>query len=103
MNNIIEFKKDCIMKTFVAEITNISLTHDYKILDDTIEGYFDLVGEYKVTKSSITTEEFSYTIPFTIALSSMIDKDTIDITISDFSYSVEKDILHLKMALSMDY
>ena len=103
MNNIIEFKKDCIMKTFVAEITNISLTHDYKILDDTIEGYFDLVGEYKVTKSSITTEEFSYTIPFTIALSSMIDKDTIDITISDFSYSVEKDILHLKMSLSMDY
>ena len=103
MNNIIEFKKDCIMKTFVAEITNISLTHDYKILEDTIEGYFDLVGEYKVTKSSITTEEFSYTIPFTIALSSMIDKDTIDITISDFSYSVEKDILHLKMALSMDY
>ncbi len=103
MNNIIEFKKDCIMKTYVSEITNISLTHDYKIMDDTVEGYFDVVGEYKITKSSITNEEFSYTIPFTIALSSLIDKDTINLSINDFSYDIEKDILHLKISLSMDY
>lgn len=103
MNNIIEFKKDCIMKTFVSEITDISISHDYKILDDTIEGYFDVLGEYKVTKSSITKEDFSYTIPFTIALSSLIDKDTIDLTINDFSYEVEKDILHIKVSLSMNY
>lgn len=103
MNNIIEFKKDCIMKSFVSEITDISISHDYKIIDDTIEGYFDLMGEYKVTKSSITTEEFSYTIPFTIALSSLIDKDTIDISISDFTYEIEKDILHIKVSLNMNY
>lgn len=103
MNNIIEFKKDCIMKTFVAEISDISISHDYKIIDDTIEGYFDVMGEYKVTKSSITKEEFSYTIPFTIALSSLIDKDTINLSIDDFDYVVEKDILHIKVALKMDY
>lgn len=103
MNNIIEFKKDCIMKSFVSEITNISISHDYKIIDETIEGYFDLIGEYKVTMSSITTEEFSYTIPFTIALSSLIDKDTIDISINDFTYEIEKDILHIKVSLNMNY
>ena len=103
MNNIIEFKKDCIMKTFVAEISDISISHDYKIIDDTIEGYFDVMGEYKVTKSSITKEEFSYTIPFTIALSSLIDKDTINLSIDDFNYVVEKDILHIKVDLKMDY
>ncbi len=103
MNNIIEFKKDCIMKTMVSEITDISLTHDYKIMDDTVEGYFDVTGEYKITKGSIEKEEFMYTIPFTIALSSMIDKSTINLTISDFNYEIDKDVLHLKMALNMEY
>lgn len=103
MNQKIEFKKDCMLKTYVSNITDISLTHDYKILDDTIEGYFDVTGSYKVTMSSVETESFMFTIPFTIALSSLIDKDTIDLKLSDFNYSVEKDVLHLKMFLDMDY
>lgn len=103
MNQKIEFKKDCMLKTYVSSITDISLTHDYKILDDTIEGYFDVTGYYKVTMSSVETESFMFTIPFTIALSSLIDKDTIDLKLSDFNYSVEKDVLHLKMFLDMDY
>lgn len=103
MNNIIEFKKDCIMKTMVSEITDISLTHDYKILSDRIEGYFDVTGEYKITKSSIEKEEFMYTIPFTISLSSLIDTSTINLTIHDFKYTIDKDVLHLKMALKMEY
>lgn len=103
MNQKIEFKKDCMLKTYVSSITDISLTHDYKILDDTIEGYFDVIGSYKVTMSSVETESFMFTIPFTIALSSLIDKDTIDLKLSDFNYSVEKDVLHLKMFLDMDY
>lgn len=103
MNQKIKFKKDCMLKTYVSSITDISLTHDYKILDDTIEGYFDVTGSYKVTMSSVETEDFMFTIPFTIALSSLIDKDTIDLKLSDFNYSVEKDVLHLKMFLDMDY
>lgn len=103
MNNVIEFKKDCIMKTMVSEITDISLTHDYKVLDDVVDGYFDISGEYKVTAASIQKEEFMYTIPFSIALSSLIDKESIDLTIKDFTYEVEKDILHLKMSLNMNY
>ena len=91
------------LKTYVSSITDISLTHDYKILDDTIEGYFDVTGSYKVTMSSVETESFMFTIPFTIALSSLIDKDTIDLKLFDFNYSVEKDVLHLKMFLDMDY
>jgi LysM repeat protein len=103
MNKEIEFKKDCIMKTMVSEITDISLTHDYKVLDDVIDGYFDISGEYKVTKASMQREEFMYTIPFSIALSSLIDKNSINLTIKDFNYSVDKDVLHLKMLLNMDY
>lgn len=103
MNQRIEFKKDCILKTYASEITDISLTHDYKINEDTIEGYFDVSGEYKITKSSVSNEVFLYTIPFTIALSSLIDKDSISIKVEDFNYELEKDTLHLTMLLSMDY
>lgn len=103
MNNIIEFKKDCIMKTMISEITDISLTHDYKVLDDVIEGYFDISGEYKVTKASMQKEEFMYTIPFSIALSSLIDRNSINLTIKDFNYEAEKDLLHLKISLNMNY
>lgn len=103
MNNVIEFKKDCILKTRIEEITDISLSHDYKILEDTIEGYFDVSGEYKLTKASIQKEEFTFTIPFTIGLSSLIDKSSINLTIKDFKYETEKDVLHLKMYLNMNY
>lgn len=103
MNNVIEFKKDCIMKTRVAEITDITATHDYKILDDLIEGYFDVSGEYKITAAGLQKEEFMFTIPFSIALSSLIDKSTINLELKDFSYEIEKDILHLKMILNMNY
>ncbi len=103
MNNVIEFKKDCIMKTRIEEITDISLSHDYKILEDTIEGYFDVSGEYKLTKASLQKEEFTYTIPFTIGLSSLIDRNSINLTIKDFKYETEKDVLHLKMYLNMEY
>ena len=34
MNSIIPFKKNIIFKTKINEITDISLTHDYKILDN---------------------------------------------------------------------
>lgn len=103
MNQLIEFKKDFIMKTMISEITDISLTHDYKVMEDMIEGYFDISGEYKITKASASREDFMFTVPFSIALSSLIDKSSINLTIKDFNYTIEKDVLHLKMALSMDY
>lgn len=103
MKETIEFKKDCMLKTYVSSISDITLSHDYKILVDTIEGYFDVAGSYKATMSSVEKEDFFYTIPFTIALSSLIDKDSINLSIHDFSYETEKDVLHLKMVLDMEY
>ncbi len=103
MKETIEFKKDCMLKTYVSSISDITLSHDYQILEDTIEGYFDVAGSYKATMSSVETEDFFYTIPFTIALSSLIDKDSINLSIHDFNYETEKDVLHLKMVLDMEY
>lgn len=102
-NTKIEFKKDLILKTYIGVVTDISLTHDYKINEDTLEGYFDVSGSYKITSSSLDNEDFLFTIPFTIALSSLIDKDTINLTINDFNYTTEKDTLHLNITLEMAY
>lgn len=93
MREIIPLKKDIIFKTKIGEITNISLEHDYKILDDLVEGTVNINGTYKMTEATVLDEEFEYTVPFGIAISKKVNKDTIKIDIDDFKYSISKDIL----------
>lgn len=103
MKEIIEFKKDIVFKNIINEITNLDLTHEYKVMDDVIEGIFHLSGNYKVNISSINSEEFYYKIPFAIALSDRINKDSVNIQLEDFNYEIEKDILKLEIKLNMSY
>ena len=93
MKEIIPLKKDIIFKTKIGELTNISLDHDYKINEDIIEGTVVISGTYKLTEASVQEEEFYYTIPFSVAISKRIDKDTINIEIDDFKYEPIKDVL----------
>ena len=102
MNNIIPFKKNIIFKTKINEITDISLTHDYKILDNMIEGELYLSGTYKMTEASLVNEEFYYNIPFSIALSDRINKDTINLKLDSFDYKIDGDTLSLDVKLDME-
>lgn len=102
MNSIIPFKKNIIFKTQISEITDISLSHDYKVLEDIIEGEFYLSGTYKMTEASLINEEFYYNIPFSIALSDRIDKDTIDLKLESFEYKINGDTLSLSVNLNME-
>lgn len=102
MNSIIPFKKNIIFKTKISEITDISLTHDYKILDDMIEGEFYLSGTYKMTEASLINEEYYYNIPFSIALSDRINKDTINLKLESFDYKIDGDTLYLSVNLEME-
>ncbi len=103
MNNIIPFKKSIIFKTKIAEITDISLTHDYKIMDDIVEGNFYLSGAYKMTEASVINEEFYYNIPFSIALSDRIKKETINLLLDDFKYTFKEDTFTFNVDLNMEY
>lgn len=103
MNNIIPFKKSIIFKTNIAEITDISLTHDYKVLEGMVEGEFYLSGTYKMTEASIINEEFYYNIPFSIALGDRIKKETINLKLDDFKYSFKDDTFMLNVDLNMEY
>lgn len=101
MKEIIPLKKDIIFKTKVAEVTSINLEHDYKILDDMVEGTVYLSGSYKMTEASVIEEDFVYNIPFSIAISKRIDKDTIKIDIDDFKYEVIKDVMKIDISLEL--
>lgn len=101
MKQLIPLKKDIIFKTKIYEITNINLEHDYKVLDDIIEGNVYLSGTYKMTEASVIEEDFNYKIPFSIAISKRIKKDSIKIEIEDFKYSNEKDILKSNISLEL--
>ena len=103
MKETIEFKKDIIFKTTIQEMTELDVTHEYKVLDDVIEGEFHVSGEYKMTEASVKHEEFLYNIPFAIALSERIKKESVNLVMDDYTYEIDKDILHLKMKLEMQY
>ena len=89
MKEIIPIKKDIIFKTKIGELNNISLDYDYKINEDVVTGTVAISGTYKMTEASVIEEEFYYTIPFEVAISKRIDKDTIKIDIDDFKYTIE--------------
>ena len=103
MREIIPFKKDILFKTRINEITNITLEHDYKILESMVEGDFILNGTYKMTEASVVNEDFFYKIPFSIAISNKIKRESIELNIKDFNYEiVDSDILRINVDLIMN-
>lgn len=103
MNEIIPIKKDILFKTKIGEITDISLDYDYKINNELLEGTLEIYGTYKLTEASVLQEEFSHTIPFSIAITKQIDKDTIKLEIDDFKYNYDKDILSVDVSLLLSF
>lgn len=100
MREIIPFKKDILFKTRINEITNITLEHDYKILSDIVEGNFMLSGSYKMTEASVVNEDFFYKIPFSIAITKDIKRETLELNIKDFAYEI-KDADELSISVDM--
>lgn len=88
MNCVIPYTKEIVFKTKIAEISSISLEHEMNINDTELLGNFIVSGDYKAHELSVNKDEFSYTLPFSIELSETIDKETIDFSITDFSYEI---------------
>ncbi len=99
MKQIIPLKKDITFKSSIGDLSNLNLDHDYKINDDIISGTVAISGTYKMTEASVVEDDFYYTVPFSIAISNRIKKDTIKIEIDDFKYEIEKDILKVNIDL----
>jgi len=88
MNCVIPYTKEIVFKTKIAEISSISLEHEMSVNESELLGNFIVSGEYKAHEISINKEEFSYTLPFSIDVTENVDLDTIDFSITDFSYEV---------------
>ena len=89
MKKIIPFSKDIEFDTNVAEINSISLEHTLKLKEENlVSGEFIVSGTYKMTDTSLNTDNFEYKIPFDISIDKKYDTKDIDIDINDFYYEV---------------
>ena len=89
MKKIIPYKQNVFFKTNVSEIVSISLEHTLKLESELyISGDFIISGSYKMTETSINTEEFTFNLPFDIALDEKYDTTNITIDIEDFYYEL---------------
>ena len=99
MREIIPLKKDIVFKSKIGALSNINLDHDYKIGEDVVSGTIALSGTYKMTEASVVEDDFFYTIPFSIAITDKIKKDTIKIEIDDFKYDIDNYTLKVNIDL----
>lgn len=104
MKKFIPFKKEVPFKTQIAEITSISLEHNiHKTSDCEIGGNFIVSGEYKVTETSMTTQNFKFDLPFEVSMSDIYDIDDVIIDIDDFYYEIKNmENLEVNITLLLD-
>ena len=103
MKQIIPFTKDITFKTSINELVSISLDHDLKVEENSlIKGNFYLKGSYKILKSNIETEKFSYKIPCEIDIAGNYDIKDATIDIDDFNYDIDNDTLKIDVKLLID-
>ena len=104
MKKIVPFKKEMLFNTNVSEITSISLEQTLGVKDNNlISGDFIISGEYRMSDSSINTEEFNFELPCDINLDDKYIIDNAQIDIDDFYYEVIKsNILKVNIDVSLD-
>ena len=103
MRKIVPFKKDITFKTDIAEITSISLEHQFKIEESKITGNFNLSGEYKMTDVSNNVDSFDYDLPFDINMDEKYDIKEALVDIDDFYYEITNhNILNVSIDIAID-
>ena len=103
MKKIINYEKELIFKTTIAEISSISLEQDFTVDDRFFKGDFILTGEYKVNELSVNKEPFTYHLPLEYELDDSIDYSTVNYEIDNFEYSIDNDTLKVVIDLGITY
>ena len=103
MNLIIPFTKDIKFNSNISEIVSISLEHDYTVNDSEILGNFIISGDYKTHEVSVNKEHFEYVLPFSVDLTTRIDRKSVDFSIEDFTYEIKNnDTLEVRIEYSIN-
>lgn len=103
MKKIVPFKKEIIFKDNLAEITSISLEHNFQLKEHSVTGEFIVSGEYKVTSTSTNTESFSYNLPFEVSLDERYGLENANVDVDDFYYEIINDkVLSVNIEILID-
>lgn len=103
MKKIINYEKEIIFKTTIAEICSISLEQDFTVDDNCFTGDFILTGEYKTNELSVNKEPFTYHLPIEYELDNGVDYNSVNYEIDNFEYTVEDDVLKVTIDLAITY
>lgn len=103
MKKIVPFKKEIIFQDNLAEITSISLEHNFQLKEHSVTGEFIVSGEYKVTSTSTNTESFSYNLPFEVSLDERYGLENANVDVDDFYYEIINDkVLSVNIEILID-
>ncbi len=97
MRVVVPFKKDIEFPSKIAEISSISLEHELDTTNEDITGNFIISGEYKSNSISVNKESFLYKLPFNVDITDNIDRDSIDFSITDFTYEIADNLLKVNI------
>ena len=86
MSEAFEITREFLFKTNIHEITSISIEQNFDIIENNIEGEFDITGDYRLHEISLNKEDFSFKIPFSHKINDNINLDTVDLEVTDFTY-----------------
>ena len=93
MKSIVPYTKEIVFDKRIAEICSISLEHEMDTESSEIEGNFIVSGEFKSHEVSVNKESFQYKLPFAVAVTDQVIRDSIDFEITDFTYEVVSDAI----------
>lgn len=103
IKKIVPFKKELFFKDNIAEITSISLEHDYKFTNLGVSGSFFINGEYKVTNVSSEVDKFDFTVPFDINFNEKYDLSHATLVVEDFYYEIfDSNVLLVNIEVKVD-
>lgn len=97
MNLIIPFEKKVKFDTPISEICSISLEHEITKNDSEILGNFLITGTYKEHELSVNKTDFSFTLPFSVELTTRVDLSSLDMSIDNFTYDLNGSDLDIKI------
>lgn len=103
MKKTINYEKEIVFKTSIAEICSISLEHDFTVDDRCFKGDFILEGEYKTNELSVNKEPFTYHLPLEYEFSENVDYNSVNYEIENFEYIVDDNVLKVTIDLGIVY
>lgn len=83
------------LKHTISEITSISLENDFNVNDNQVEGVFKIEGTYKTHGLSLNQEDILINVPFKYDIPEKINKNTINVNVIDFVYSIDSTALEI--------